>query len=128
VFAPVWRYGIVKGPGTYVAGRRAPTTPEERTAAAVALYYVRAAQRDDAHAACNVAVRRAARRLSCAKEPRLPRALKPGGERVRAIDAIVSGATALMVITDGSRQANFVRLRRRHGIWRVAEHTRGYTL
>jgi hypothetical protein len=130
VFVPVWRYGVVKGPGTYVgvAGQHSPTTPQERAAAGVGLSYVRAAQLGDLDAACDVAVRRAARRLRCAEKPSFPRALKPGGGRLETIDAIVNGSRAVMVIGDGSDMANFLRMRRWHGIWRVAEHRRGHTI
>lgn len=125
VFVPGWKFGVVKGPGTYVSDRpHPPRTREERAAAAVALYYVRAAQRGDPDAACNVAVRLAARRLRCAKAPRLPRALRPGDGRLIASDASHAGAEALIGISDGGELVNVLRMRRWHGIWRVAVHGR----
>jgi hypothetical protein len=127
VFVPVWRYGVMKGPGTYIGGQHPPTTPEERAIAAVGLSYVRAAQRGDPGAACYVAVRKAARRLRCGDRPRLPRDLKPGGGRLTAVEAIVTKSRATIGISDGSDELNVLQLHRWHGIWRVAEHGRGRT-
>jgi hypothetical protein len=101
-----------------------PESAEELEAAGTGIVYLRALQRRDVAAACDLAEGEVARLLRCSGEARVPGELRPAG-RLKAVDASVHGETAGLGISGGRGCVNFLALRRTGGAWRVTEHSCG---
>jgi hypothetical protein len=127
VFVPVWRYGVVKGPGVVSNPElHPPDSRTEREAAAAGFLYVRALKRGDVAMACRLAASEAATLLHCDARPRIPRVLRQRAAPAEAIDAAAHRAKARIAVAAGSKDGiNFLRLSRWKGAWRVVEHHRG---
>jgi len=101
--------------------RHPPTTTEERAAAAVAIDYVRAAQRGDVAGACEVVARDMARRVRCRTAgAEIPRDLRniTRGAPLRAVHARLRGDGGTILVESPS-EGQQVDVIVRGTVWRV---------